>query len=186
MIYYSGLYRQGMSLVDQGFAYTARSTSAEKSMEILTWLVSEKPSIPGLACQYIIILLNKTVLWHQVSQKVQMTPNFSTSSPTYFFFLCSVDQKHIIKHNEPNSMLPSLLLLSPQAEEACGLHILERKDGSIGRTNNTVNPSGLFFLFLPKVPVLKWNGAYSRISLGKILLLSLDFYWHAGKLVSLL
>lgn len=36
MIYYSGLHRQGVPPVDQGFAYTARSTSAEKSMEILT------------------------------------------------------------------------------------------------------------------------------------------------------
>lgn len=60
MIYYSGLHRQGMPLVDQGFAYTARSTSAGKKMEILTWLASEKPSMPGLACQDIITLLNET------------------------------------------------------------------------------------------------------------------------------
>jgi len=60
MIYYSCLHRQGMPLVDQSFAYTAWSTNAEKSMEILTWLTSEKPSMPGLACQYIIILLSET------------------------------------------------------------------------------------------------------------------------------
>lgn len=36
MIYYSGLQRQGMPIVDQGFAYTVGSTSAEKNMEILS------------------------------------------------------------------------------------------------------------------------------------------------------
>lgn len=49
-----------------------------------------------------------------------------------------------------------------------------------------VNLLGLFVLLLPKDPVLKLNGAYGRISLGKILLLSLYFSWHAGKLVHLL
>lgn len=60
MIYYSSLQKQGMPLMDQGFAYTARITSAEKSMEILTCLAPEKPSMPGLACQYVIKLLNAT------------------------------------------------------------------------------------------------------------------------------
>lgn len=134
MIYYSGLHRQGMPIVGQGFAYSARSTSAGKNMEILSWVISEKPSMPNLACQYFIILL-----WHQVSQKAQMTPNFSTSSLTCFsFFLLSV-WEHIIKHNGPNGVLPSLFLLPPPAEEACDFHISERKDDNIGRTNNMVS-----------------------------------------------
>lgn len=110
MIYDSILHRQDMPLVDQGFAYTAWNTSAENSMEIFTWLASGKPSVPVLAFQYIILLLNKTqgcditylkrhkwllIFWH----------------PHHLFgFFCSVDQKCAIKCNGSNDVLPSLLL----------------------------------------------------------------------------
>lgn len=135
----------------------------------------------GLTWQYSIILSNETVLWYQVSQKAQITPNFSTSSTTFFFF-CSTDQKHILGYNGPTGALP------PQGKEVCSLHILDRKDDSVEITNSMVKPYCFFSftLFLPKDPILKWNGACSKFSLGKILLLSLDFYWHAGKLTSLL
>ena len=44
MIYYSGLHRQSMQLVSQGFAYNAQSRSSEKNNEILVQLSSESLS----------------------------------------------------------------------------------------------------------------------------------------------
>lgn len=76
------LHRPGMPLVDQCFNYTWPSTSKRKALKFLQ---SEKPTMPSLACQFIIIMLSETLLLSQVSQKAQMNLNFSTSSCMSFF-----------------------------------------------------------------------------------------------------
>lgn len=60
MICYSGLHRQSVQLIGQGFAYNAQSRSAEKNYEILVQLTSEKPNISVVTCWYNHILSFET------------------------------------------------------------------------------------------------------------------------------
>lgn len=138
MIYYSSLHRQGIASGGSGLHLTLQGVGPERSTEILTWLILTNPawlSLPGLYCP----AEWDTVLWHLLSQNLQMTPTLSASSPSSFLYFWS---EALYWAKWCGALLPSAALW------------LWGETWDI-KTNNKAMPSGLFVLFPPKTSWFK-------------------------------
>lgn len=94
MIYYSGLHRQSVQLISQGFAYNAQSRSAEKNYEILVQLTSEKTNMSVLTCWYNFIPSFETECCNTKYLKRQKKFLIFQHPQLLLFFLLCTSEEH--------------------------------------------------------------------------------------------